>query len=428
MQSRKDILATLSERGIQESVYQILVDHGRRVGRLSREEVIDVIPDTEFDGALIEEFIQAIASEGIQIDDEPAATADPESPDAELYEASDGREEEEVAGGKKRTARLDDDAGLVNGDSNLKDLDLRGVEVDDVLRMYLREAVQTPLLSLSEEVNLAQRINLCRMAYEELSRGNVPPRRQKELQRMIEEGKIAREHLIRANTRLVISIARRYVGRGLPITDLIQEGNIGLMRAIRNYDHERGFKFSTYATWWIRQAISRALADQSRTIRLPAYISDQVGRMRRTQTDLQQRLGRAPTNEELASAMDLPVARIEQMVESTIQPVSLEAPVSEDAEAELGDLLEDVNAPNPEDAVEGTMETEDMHRRVDELPTREREIIRMRFGLGEEEPLTLAEIGSRLGITRERARQLEIQALERLRKPEAAGKRRKRTS
>ena len=235
-------------------------------------------------------------------------------------------------------------------------------------------------------------------------------RRQKELQRIIEEGKIAREHLIRANTRLVISVAKRYVGRGLPITDLIQEGNIGLMRAIRNFDYQRGFKFSTYATWWIRQAISRALADQSRTIRLPAYISDQIGRMRRTQLDLQQRLGRAPTNEELAAAMEMPVARIEQMIESTVQPISLEAPVSEDEEAELGDLLEDMNALNPEEAVEDSMETEDMRRRVDALPDARARDYPHALWPGREEPLTLAEVGARLGITRERARQLEIQA------------------
>ncbi len=336
------------------------------------------------------------------MEDEPLA-ADLAQPEAPLYE-----ENAEVL------------ADLSDLQPETETVDLSGVEVDDVLRIYLMEAAQTPLLTAAEEVELARRIDRCRSAYEELSRGQVNPRRMQELQRIIDEGRIAREHLIRANTRLVISVARRYIGRGLPITDLIQEGNIGLMRAIRNYEYQRGFKFSTYATWWIRQAISRALADQSRTIRLPAYISDQIGRLRRTQLELQQRLGRTPTNEELAAAMDMPLARIEQMIESNAQPVSLEAPVSEDEEAELGDLLEDVNAPNPEEAVSDTMETEEMRRRVDELPARERDIIRMRFGLGGDEPMTLAEIGERLGITRERARQLEIQAVERLRNPEAA--------
>ncbi len=386
----------------------MLIDHGHRRGRLSRDEVVDVIPDAEFDGPLIDEFIDAISGEGIPVDDEPLVAADMALPEAPLYE--------ENAEALQELRDVQPEAEAV---------DLSGVEVNDVLRIYLMEAAQTPLLTASEEVELARRIDHCRSASEELSRGQVPPRRVQELQQIIEEGRMAREHLIRANTRLVISVARRYIGRGLPITDLIQEGNIGLMRAIRNFDYHRGFKFSTYATWWIRQAITRALADQSRIIRLPAYISDQIGRMRRAQLELQQRLGRAPTNEELAAAMDMPLARIEQMIESNAQPVSLEAPVSEEEEAELGDLLEDVNAPNPEEAVADSMETEEMRRRVDELPVREREIIRMRFGLGDEEPMTLAQIGERMGITRERARQLEIQAVERLRNPAAARRKRR---
>jgi RNA polymerase primary sigma factor len=408
MPSQKDISQTLIDRGIEESAYRMLVNHGKRRGRISRDEVVDIIPDTEFDGPLIDEFVEAISNEGIAVEDAPLVASDMIRPEAALYE-----ENEELV---PDTAETENNSGTV---------DLSGIEVDDVLRMYLREAAQTPLLTAAEEVELARRIEMCRVAYEELSHGNLSTHRQKELQRIIEEGRIAREHLIRANTRLVISVARRYIGHGLPITDLIQEGNIGLMRAIRNYDYRRGFKFSTYATWWIRQAISRALADQSRTIRLPAYISDQIGRMRRTQMEMQQRLGRTPTNEELAAAMEMPLARIEQMIESNAQPVSLEAPVSEEEEAELGDLLEDINAPNPEEAVEDTMETEEVRRRMEELPEREREIIRLRFGLGEEEPLTLAEIGERLGITRERARQLEIQAIERLRNPQAMQRRRR---
>ncbi len=417
MPSRKDIIQTCNERGIEESKYQMLVDHGKRLGRVRRDEVVDVIPDAEFDEPLIDEFVQAISDEGIPVDNEPPAAADMAMPEQALYEENNepksDRQEDPENTPPIETRNVDEEPLP-------QDIDLSGVEVDDVLQMYLRDAVQTPLLSQSEEVELARRINMCRHAYEELSKGKVPPRRQKELQHIIEEGKIAREHLIRANTRLVISVARRYSGRGLPITDLIQEGNIGLMRAIRNFDYERGFKFSTYATWWIRQAISRAVADQSRTIRLPAYISDQIGRMRRTQLELQQRLGRAPSNQELAAAMEMPVSRIEQMIESNTQPVSLEAPISEDQEADLGDILEDVNTPNPEEAVSDTMETEEMRRMVDALPEREREIIRMRFGLDNEEPMTLAQIGERLGITRERARQLEIQAIERMRNPNAA--------
>jgi RNA polymerase primary sigma factor len=224
----------------------------------------------------------------------------------------------------------------------------------------------------------------------------------------------------------VISVAKRYAGRGLALTDLIQEGNIGLMRAIRNFEYERGLKFSTYATWWIRQAISRALADQSRTIRLPAYISDQMARLRRVQLDLQQRLGRLPSNEEVSEAMGLSLDKVEAMLASLRQPSSLDAPVGDEGETELGDLLEDANAPNPEDALIDTMDYEEIRARLAILPPREVEVIRLRFGLGDEEPMTLAEVGQRLGITRERARQLEVQALARLRDPEAAAQRKRR--
>ncbi len=406
MASQKDIEKTLSEKGIDVSAYQLLIDHGRRKGRLSREEVIDIVPDAEFDAPLVKEFIDAVTEQGITVEEAARARdLSEELGDPLAVQETFPRDEELVSD----LADLEMEAG---------DINLRGVEVDDVLRMYLREASQIPLLTASEEVELARRIERCRRAQEELSHGIVSPQQEKELHQRIEEGRIAREHLIRANTRLVISVAKRYVGRGLPMTDLIQEGNIGLMRAIRNFDYHRGFKFSTYATWWIRQAVSRALADQSRTIRLPAYLSDQMGRLQRVQLDLQQRLGRAPTNEELAEAMVMPVSRIGQMIEAIAQPMSLEAPINEEDESDLGDLLEDMNALDPEEAVSDSMMNEEMRQRLEELPARERSVIELRFGLSHEEPLTLAEVGSRLGITRERARQLEMQAIARLRRSE----------
>lgn len=400
-----DIDQTLSARGIDRSAYKMLVEHGRRQGRLSRDEVADVIPASEFDGPLTDIFVEALTEEGIAVE-----AMEPGEGQAGAYLPEIGDAVEDLAA-------LEIEAG---------DINLSGIEVDDVLSMYMREAVQIPLLSQNEEIELARRIEQCRSAYQELNKGGLPEQREKELRRIIEEGQTAREHLIRANTRLVISVARRYVGRGLPFNDLIQEGNIGLMRAIRNYDYKRGFKFSTYATWWIRQSISRAMADQSRTIRLPAYISDQVGRLRRTQLELQQRLGRAPSTDELARAMDLPPRRVAQMLESIVQPVSLEAPVSEDDEAELGEMLEDTSALDPEEAVSSLMDRESVYGRLADLPDRERLVIQLRYGLEGEEPLTLAEVGERLGITRERARQLEMQALERMRNPEAAAKRKRR--
>ena len=402
MASQRNIYQTLSERGIDEFAFKTLLEHGRRSGHLNRDEVVDVIPDTEFDDPLIDEFVQAITQEGIEVEeDEPDYDPYPEEGDAVAI------------------------TDLSAMEAEARDINLAGIEVDDTLSVYMREATSIPLLTAEEEVVLAKRIERCRKAYEEMARGGVQPERQRDLDRIIDDGRMAREHLIRANSRLVISVAKKYMGRGMPLTDLIQEGNIGLMRAIRNFDYKRGFKFSTYATWWIRQAISRAMADQSRTIRLPAYLSDQVGRLRRTQLELQQRLGRKPTNAELGAAMKLPEQRVEQMLESIAQPMSLEAPVGKEDETELGDLLEDANAIDPEQAVGDRMENDQMLEKLAELPFRERRVIELRFGLGDQEPLTLAEVGQELGITRERARQLEMQALERMRNPEAIHRKRR---
>jgi RNA polymerase primary sigma factor len=409
-----DIEQILTERGISPDHYRLLIEHGKRQGRLSREEINDLLPDLEFDDGFFQQFVGVATEQGIPVVDIAPEVAAPG--EAAPEEAAPGEEflfEDETLG---EVSMLEE--------QTVGELDLAGVEVDDVLRIYLREATQTPLLKADEEVDLAKRIERCRQANEEMSRGNVPENRMQELERYISDGRNARERLIRANTRLVISVARRYVGHGLPIIDLIQEGNIGLMRAIRNFDYHRGFKFSTYATWWVRQAISRALADQSRTIRLPAYLSDQVGRLRRVQNDLQQRLGRAPTSEELAEVMGIAPTRVSQMIDSLAQPMSLEAPISEEEEGELGDVLEDVNALSPEEAAMDSMTNDEVRSQLNDLPSRERQVLELRFGLGGIEPLTLAEVGQRLGITRERARQLEMQAIERLRHPDDPRRRR----
>jgi RNA polymerase primary sigma factor len=294
---------------------------------------------------------------------------------------------------------------------------IEGIEADDMVRLYVREASQVPLLTTHEEIILAQRIERCRQAQEEMKLGKVDPERKKLLLRYTDDGKNAREHLIRANARLVISVAKRYTNRGLPFLDLIQEGNIGLMRAIRNYDYHRGFKFSTYATWWIRQAVTRALAEQSRTIRLPVHVSDQVNRILREQAQLQQRMGRLPTSEELAEALGITPAKVEQILDVIRQPLSLQAPVGEDEEETLGNLIEDVEAPNPEEATLQLMTNEDLEKQLETLPPRELQVLQLRYGLEGEDPMTLNEVGRRMGITRERARQLEAQALNRLRHP-----------
>jgi RNA polymerase primary sigma factor len=372
--------------------HKILIDHGKRRGRINRGEVYELVPDAEFDDALKRELVERVSGEGIP------------------YEDGEGEEIafDEGALGEAEPIELGRDAVDIPQE----------IESDNLLRIYFQEALHVPLLSGPQEVDLAKQIEGCRQAQEELKRGDVAAERREQLQQAIERGRAAREHLIRANMRLVLSVARRYYGYGLPLLDLIQEGNIGLMRAIRNYDYRRGFKFSTYATWWIRQAITRALAEQGRTIRLPVYMSDQVNRMAREQRRLLQELGREPNVDELAQALQLTPDAVEQMIRSAQQPLSLQTPVGEDAEEELGDVISDASSPGPEEAVMQILSDEDMQRRLSELPPRELQALQLRYGLTGEAPLTLQEVGRRMGITRERARQLETQALGRLRKKE----------
>lgn len=297
--------------------------------------------------------------------------------------------------------------------------EIEGVEIDDIVKMYVREAARVPLLTAEEEVELAQRMERGRMAQDELGRGGVSNHRLQELRLLVEDGREASEKLVRANSRLVISVAKKYLGRGLPFLDLVQEGNIGLMRAVKKYEYQRGFKFSTYATWWIRQAITRAVADQGRTIRLPVHMGDQINRMLREQHQLQQQLGRPPSDEELASSLGIEPVKVDRMRQIVQQPLSLQTPVGDDEEEMLGEFIEDTSAPNPEESASEALMREDLMRGLEELPPREARVLQLRFGLLDGEALTLNEVGRRMGITRERARQLEAQALRRLRTPAA---------
>jgi RNA polymerase primary sigma factor len=378
----------------------LLVEHGLRKGRLTREDIYDCIPDAEYDEELYEEILEALREAGVEYQDEDPESQENGQPGEEDFAEED---QEPVDSSLKSDSTVDI---------------LEQIEAGDMVSLYIREAARVPLLKAEEEVELAQRIELCRLAQQELGRGKVSQNRQKELRRIIQEGQVARERLIRANTRLVISVAKKYNNRGLPFLDLIQEGNIGLMRAVKNYDYRKGFKFSTYATWWIRQAISRALAEQSRTIRLPVHMSDQVNRMRRVQGQLHQDLGRTPSREELAEALDVSTEKVDQLIGVGRTPISLQTPVGEDEDEVLGDLIEDAASPDPEESTSELMMNADLWERLETLPPRELQVLQMRYGLKGEEPLSLSEIGRRLGVTRERARQLEAQALKRLRDPE----------
>ena len=264
----------------------------------------------------------------------------------------------------------------------------------DSLRLYLDSIARVRLLTVNEEISLAERIE----------RGDTA----------------AKDHMVEANLRLVVSIAKRYMGRGLPLLDLIQEGSLGLIRAVEKFDHRRGFKFSTYATWWIRQAVTRGIADKARTIRTPVHMAERINKLVSAERELVQRLGREPTADEVAKALDRPVGEVKEMRSIAQTPVSLARPVGEDGDAELGDLIEDEESVSPPEQAIDNMRREGLNRALAGLPARERGVISMRYGLDGEEPRTLEEVGRAFGVTRERIRQIETHALRKLKAlPEA---------
>ncbi len=289
------------------------------------------------------------------------------------------------------------------------------LRTDDSVRLYLREIGRVPLLTAAEEVELAQAIERGRMALELLSDPDLPRERRVELRRLAARGEGARAHMIEANLRLVVSVAKKYTGRGLSLLDLIEEGNLGLMKAVEKFDYERGFKFSTYATWWIRQAISRAIADQSRTIRLPVHIVEKVAKLKSVVPQLEQELGRAPTAEEIADAAGMPVARVREILQACRGTLSLEAPVGDDGDTALGDFVPDVQSEEPAEAAARQLLRHELANLLAQLSARERRILELRYGLGNRQPLTLQEIGQEVGLTRERVRQIEGEALDKLR-------------
>jgi RNA polymerase primary sigma factor len=299
-------------------------------------------------------------------------------------------------------------------------LSLEHIASDDTVSLYLREMSLTPLLTLEEEVGLAQRIASGRQARDEISRDGHNFERRQEMEALVQDERLARDALIKANTRLVVSIARRYIGRGVPLLDLVQEGNLGLMKAVEKYEYQRGFRFSTYATWWIRQSIVRAIADQGRTIRVPVHMVDRLRQVYKASQDMEQRLGRPPTAQELAVQMDLDSEKLRWMLQVSQPPLSLETPVGEEEEGELGMYVEDVAAPSPAQTTYENM----LRERVDEvlatLTPREARVLRLRFGLGQDRAYTLEEVGQKFGLTRERIRQIEGKALRRLRQPSRA--------
>jgi RNA polymerase primary sigma factor len=289
----------------------------------------------------------------------------------------------------------------------------------DSVQHYLQEIGRVSLLSASEEVELAERMERGKAAAQRLiSSEDLMGQLRAALRADMASGQDARRHLIQANLRLVVSIAKKYVGRGLALLDLIQEGNIGLMRAVEKFDYHKGNRFSTYATWWIRQAVTRAIAEQGRTIRLPVHMSESVGQVKRAAERLAQALERQPTAEEISTALGQPLERIERVLEAARRPVSLETPVGEDGEHTLGDFLQDDELPTPAEFASQQLLRQDLAAALDHLNERERRIIDLRYGLQDGQRRTLEEVGKVLGMTRERARQIEAEALRRLRAPD----------
>jgi len=301
--------------------------------------------------------------------------------------------------------------------------ELAMVASDDPVGLYFRQMAQEPLLNADEEVDLAKRIERGKKAEERLAMPDIPTKSDRwkhQIARIIVDGQQAREHLGRANTRLVVSIAKRYMGQGLPFPDLIQEGNVGLMRAVDKYDYQRGNRFSTYATWWIRQAITRALAQKTRTIRIPLHMTERIRQMYRVAQSLEQELGRRAIPDEIAAMMNLPIETVRNMMDASQHAIALERPVGDDGDSEFGDFIEDVETPSPVDSATQHLLQETIEEILSELTPRQSHILRMRFGLGGGEPHTLEEIANKFGLSRERIRQLEKEALRRLRNPRLA--------
>ncbi len=372
-----------------------LVELGNQQGFVTFDDLLQLFPEAEQDLDRLEEAFAALLSAGI-----------PYLEDAVVVEPTeDDLAAEEEQRDEQKNAVHPDDSYLAN------------IDTDDMIGLYLKEVGRVPLLTQPQEVDLAQRIERGRLAREELARGNIGVQRRRELRTFIEDGWRAREHLITANSRLVISVAKKYMGRGVPFLDLIQEGNIGLIRAAKKFDYRRGYKFSTYATWWIRQAVTRAIADQGRTIRVPVHMGDQINKLLRVQHQITQRLGRDPTVDELAEALDVPPKKVENMIQVARRPLSLETPTDDEDDSMLSDFIQDHDAPAPDDTATFNLLRDHLEEVLESLPPREVRILQLRYGLLDGQAYTLEEVGRKMGVTRERVRQIEAQALSRLRHP-----------
>jgi RNA polymerase primary sigma factor len=375
------------------------------------EELVDEVED-------VEEIDEAeVVEEAAEIE---AETTDDEAD--EDAEESDEAEEGETPAPKAATEGSDDDTGFVYSDADDDDAPAQQVvtagATADPVKDYLKQIGKVALLNAEQEVELAKRIEAGLFAEERLNAGvAMEPKLRRELEWIAQDGRRAKNHLLEANLRLVVSLAKRYTGRGMLFLDLIQEGNLGLIRAVEKFDYTKGYKFSTYATWWIRQAITRAMADQARTIRIPVHMVEVINKLARVQRQMLQDLGREPTPEELAKELDMTPEKVVEVQKYGREPISLHTPLGEDGDSEFGDLIEDSEAVVPADAVSFTLLQEQLHQVLDTLSEREAGVVSMRFGLTDGQPKTLDEIGKVYGVTRERIRQIESKTMSKLRHP-----------
>ncbi len=357
-------------------ILSMLLEKADVQGYLTTEDLMELYPQVSEDSDRLEAIVLALRRRGVDI-------LDQEDSDAAVEETDDPLADNDI----------DPYA------------DLTRISSDDTVGLYLKEMSRVPLLNVEEELDLAKRIERGVLARQELRRSNgvTSSTRRQELDYQINDGILAREHLIKANTRLVVSIAKRYIGRGVPFLDLIQEGNLGLMKAVEKYEYQRGFRFSTYATWWIRQTITRAIADQGRTIRVPVHMVDRIRQLYRATHEMEQRLGRAPTTDELAEEMGVNATKVEWMMRVSWLPLSLESPINDDEEdSELGMFIEDQVTPSPIQSTYSDLLREKVQEVLDTLPPREARILRLRFGLENGRSYTLEEVGQKFGLTRER--------------------------
>ena len=406
---QKDMAQEQEQRlNFQQKLIEILELGKKKKNMLEYQEIADFFKDLNLDPEKFEMVIDYLEQNGIDV----------------LKISNDDDVDDDII--------LDDEDEV-----EVEKIDLsvpEGVSVEDPVRMYLKEIGKVPLLSADEEIELAQNMEDGAVATEKINvlKGRIDGASEEEkaeikeeiktLQRDVDKGADAKKRLAEANLRLVVSIAKRYVGRGMLFLDLIQEGNLGLIKAVEKFDYKKGYKFSTYATWWIRQAVTRAIADQARTIRIPVHMVETINKLIRVSRQLLQELGREPSPEEIAKEMNMPVERVREILKISQEPVSLETPIGEEEDSHLGDFIKDDNVPVPADAAAFTLLKEQLEEVLGTLTEREQKVLTLRFGLEDGRARTLEEVGKEFNVTRERIRQIEAKALRKLRHPSRSRK------